>query len=155
MNFANIISRHISKLPGKSLLNTLRVTAYDRVSFSTDVIDPPEEPSFIIPRPKSRENEPLEQRKARLVYQSRKRGMLENDLLLSTFVAKHLDELTEQQVDDYDKLINGPSNDWDIYYWASEVKPTPEEYDHEVMKMLKLHCKNLNKESRIRQPDLS
>lgn len=39
----------------------------------------------------------------RLVYQSRKRGMLENDLLLSTFVAKHLNQFTPQQVDTYDK----------------------------------------------------
>ncbi|RZC36127.1 Sdh5 domain containing protein, partial [Asbolus verrucosus] len=90
----------------------------------------------------------------RLLYQSRKRGMLENDLLLSTFVAKHLNTFTESQLNDYDKLINGPSNDWDIYYWATEIKATPKEYEHEVMNMLKQHCKNLNKESRIRQPDL-
>lgn len=111
-------------------------------------------------------------RYSRLLYQSRKRGMLENDLLLSTFVAKYLNKLTVQQLDDYDKyvlsyfqkcipiyilsrLINGPSNDWDIYYWATNIKPTPEEYNHEVMDMLKTHCKNLNKEPRIRQPDLN
>ncbi|KAJ8953004.1 hypothetical protein NQ318_015365 [Aromia moschata] len=81
--------------------------------------------------------------------------MLENDLLLSTFVAKYLESFSLEQIEDYDKLINGPSNDWDIYYWASDIKPVPEEYDHEVMKMLRLHCKNLNKESRIRQPDLN
>ena len=51
-------------------------------------------------------------------------------------------------------LINGPSNDWDIYYWATEIKETPEEYQHEVMDMLKLHVKNLNREQRLRQPDL-
>ncbi|XP_066137436.1 succinate dehydrogenase assembly factor 2-A, mitochondrial-like [Euwallacea fornicatus] len=121
---------------------------------SSDVIHPPEEPVITIPRPKSRENEPLQQRKARLIYQSRKRGMLENDLLLSTFVAKHLNQFTADQINTYDKLINGPSNDWDIYYWASEVKEIPSEYNSDVMDLLKLHCKNLNKESRIRQPDL-
>nr|CAH7712534.1 unnamed protein product [Callosobruchus chinensis] len=80
--------------------------------------------------------------------------MLENDLLLSTFVHKHLELFNEKQVGLYDSLINGPSNDWDIYYWATDLKPTPEEYDHEVMDLLKTHCKNLNKELRIRQPDL-
>nr|XP_008201605.1 PREDICTED: succinate dehydrogenase assembly factor 2-B, mitochondrial [Tribolium castaneum] len=90
----------------------------------------------------------------RLLYQSRKRGMLENDLLLSTFVAKYLNTFTESQLEQYDKLINGPSNDWDIYYWATEIKETPKEYQHEIMTLLKEHCKNLNRESRIRQPDL-
>ncbi|KAL1490899.1 hypothetical protein ABEB36_011575 [Hypothenemus hampei] len=118
------------------------------------VIHPPEDPVSYIPRPENREHEDLKQRKARLVYQSRKRGMLENDLLLSTFIAKHLNEFTPEQVNTYDKLINGPSNDWDIYYWATEVKQTPKDYDSDVMELLKLHCKNLNKEFRIRQPDL-
>nr|CAH7712533.1 unnamed protein product [Callosobruchus chinensis] len=120
----------------------------------TSVIDPPDDGFVEIPKAKSRENEPIKQRKARLIYQSRKRGMLENDLLLSTFVHKHLELFNEKQVGLYDSLINGPSNDWDIYYWATDLKPTPEEYDHEVMDLLKTHCKNLNKELRIRQPDL-
>ncbi|CAH1958767.1 unnamed protein product [Acanthoscelides obtectus] len=120
----------------------------------SNVIDPPDDGIVEIPKPKSRENEPMKQRKARLLYQSRKRGMLENDLLLSTFVHKHLDLFSETQVELYDSLINGPSNDWDIYYWATNIKPTPKQYDHEVMDLLKIHCKNLNKELRIRQPDL-
>lgn len=39
----------------------------------------------------------------RLLYQSRKRGMLENDLLLSTFAAKYLETFTEQQIEQYDR----------------------------------------------------
>ena len=35
-----------------------------------------------LPTPKIRENESFETKKARLLYQSRKRGMLENGLLL-------------------------------------------------------------------------
>ncbi|XP_018570197.1 succinate dehydrogenase assembly factor 2-B, mitochondrial [Anoplophora glabripennis] len=154
MNSASILSRYISKTGVKSVTKKFPIAGCTKF-FSSDIINPPDDPSFIIPRPKSRENEPLDQRKARLLYQSRKRGMLENDLLLSTFVAKYLDKLTVEQIDDYDNLINGPSNDWDIYYWATNIKPTPEEYNHEVMDMLKMHCKNLNKESRIRQPDLN
>lgn len=38
----------------------------------------------------------------RLVYQSRKRGMLENGLLLSTFAAKYLNKFDEKQLDEYD-----------------------------------------------------
>lgn len=27
--------------------------------------------------------------------------------------------MTEKQLNLYDRLINEPSNDWDIYYWAT------------------------------------
>lgn len=27
--------------------------------------------------------------------------------------------MTENQLKQYDRLINEPSNDWDIYYWAT------------------------------------
>ncbi|XP_026765162.1 succinate dehydrogenase assembly factor 2-B, mitochondrial-like [Galleria mellonella] len=96
----------------------------------------------------------LEKRKARLHYQSRKRGMLENDLLLSTFAKKYLDGFNEQQTMMYDRLINSPTNDWDIFHWIVEKKPTPKEFDNEIMNLLKKHAKNEDRVS-LRQPDLS
>lgn len=65
-----------------------------------------------------------------------------------------MDNLSDTLLDQYDKLINQPSNDWEIYYWMTEKKRTPEEYDNEVMDMLKIHAKNKEMEERIRQPDL-
>ena len=90
----------------------------------------------------------------RLLYQSRKRGMLENGLLLSRFAKKYLNSFNNEQLKQYDRLINLPSNDWDIFYWAAEVKPTPSEFQNEVMDLLKKHLKNENREARITQPDL-
>lgn len=81
--------------------------------------------------------------------------MLENGLVLSTFAAKHLDSMEGELIDQYDRLINLPTNDWDIYYWATGVKPTPLEFNNKVMDLLKDHVKNKNKENRIRQPDLT
>ena len=80
--------------------------------------------------------------------------MLENGLLLSTFAAKHLDSMNEAELKDYDRLINLPSNDWDIFYWATGVKPIPIDFDTPVMKKFITHVKNENKEERFRQPDL-
>ncbi|KAF7533709.1 hypothetical protein G7Z17_g13467 [Cylindrodendrum hubeiense] len=57
-------------------------------------------------------------KRARLVYQSRKRGILESDLLLSTFASKHLPTLSPALLDQYDLLLD--ENDWDIYYWATQ-----------------------------------
>ncbi|KAF4464408.1 EMI5 [Fusarium albosuccineum] len=57
-------------------------------------------------------------KRARLVYQSRKRGTLESDLLLSTFASAHLPTLSTKLLDQYDLLLD--ENDWDIYYWATQ-----------------------------------
>jgi len=57
-------------------------------------------PHMPIPRP----NEPVEQLKARLVYQSRKRGTLESDLLLSTFARDNLATMNEAELKEYDKV---------------------------------------------------
>ncbi|KAM5352468.1 hypothetical protein ACJ41O_005191 [Fusarium nematophilum] len=57
-------------------------------------------------------------KRARLVYQSRKRGTLESDLLLSTFASAHLPTLSPSLLHQYDLLLD--ENDWDIYYWATQ-----------------------------------
>jgi succinate dehydrogenase flavin-adding protein (antitoxin of CptAB toxin-antitoxin module) len=50
--------------------------------------------------------------------QSRKRGTLESDLLLSTFAAANLPTMTSSQLKQYDLFLD--ENDWDIYYWATQ-----------------------------------
>ena len=42
--------------------------------------------------------------RARLVYQSRKRGTLESDLLLSTFARDFLGGMSEEELYEYDKV---------------------------------------------------
>ncbi|EDW79854.1 uncharacterized protein Dwil_GK18008 [Drosophila willistoni] len=128
----------------------------DKSEYTTpgEIIDYDDPTHLPVPEYPLRPDEPLETRKQRLLYQSRKRGMLENDLLLSTFVAKYLRDFNADQTAQYDKLINGVSNDWDIFYWATETKATPAEYDNEIMQMLKQHVKNEERVQRIRQPDL-
>lgn len=69
------------------------------------------------PTPIPRPGESKETLRARLVYQSRKRGTLESDLLLSTFARDHLGQMDETELKEYDKLLDEP--DWDIYYWAT------------------------------------
>lgn len=53
-----------------------------------------------LPRP----NESIDTMRARLVYQSRKRGTLESDLLLSTFAREHLKGMLETELKEYDKV---------------------------------------------------
>lgn len=101
-----------------------------------------------IPRP----NEPLEKKRARLVYQSRKRGILETDLLLSTFSKENLQSFDLGQLEEYDKLLDEP--DWDIFYWATDKKTVPDRWQNSpVLAMIRQHAKN-EKKVVLRMPEL-
>ena len=80
--------------------------------------------------------------------------MLENDLLLSTFANKYLHSLNSELLDQYDKLINEPSNDWDLYYWLTGKEDPPAEFKNDVFQLLKDHTQNKQREVRCRQPPL-
>ncbi|XP_022200467.2 succinate dehydrogenase assembly factor 2, mitochondrial [Nilaparvata lugens] len=112
---------------------------------------PSREPS--IPRYEEKMNESVEVKRARLLYQSRKRGMLENDILLGNFANDYLQKMDKTELSDYDRLINLPSNDWDIYHWATGIKPTPNEFDNSVMHKLKEYVQSAERLKRLRQPD--
>lgn len=74
--------------------------------------------------------------------------------LCSCFANKHLAVMSPDQLDQYDCIINLPSNDWDIYYWITGKDEVPEEYDNDVMRMMQEFARNKDKEERLRQPDL-
>jgi len=56
------------------------------------------------PKPLPRPGEPIETTRARLIYQSRKRGTLESDLLLSTFAQEHLGAMDAETLSEFDKV---------------------------------------------------
>lgn len=64
---------------------------------SPETLDP-------FPPPIERGHESVQTLRARLVYQSRKRGTLEADLLLSTFAGEHLRHMDEVELREFDKV---------------------------------------------------
>ncbi|VDD80121.1 unnamed protein product [Mesocestoides corti] len=102
--------------------------------------------------PPDRKSETIEIKRNRLLYESRKRGNLENGIILSSFADKHLSKMDEKQLEAYDKLINGPDCDWDIFYWTTGEKEAPEEFKSDVLELLKKHAKNYGRELRNQQP---
>ncbi|GJE94825.1 succinate dehydrogenase assembly factor 2 [Phanerochaete sordida] len=105
------------------------------------------------PSPLPRPGERVETLRARLVYQSRKRGTLESDLLLSTFAKEQLPAMGEAELKEFDRLMDEP--DWDIYYWATESRTPPERWaGSSLLEKLKVHARNEGKAVR-RMPDLS
>lgn len=61
-------------------------------------------PDLPRPIPVPRHNESIDTLRARLVYQTRKRGTLESDLILSTFAKDQLNLLTMQELREFDKV---------------------------------------------------
>ncbi|KAF5381305.1 hypothetical protein D9615_008313 [Tricholomella constricta] len=130
----------------------------------------------VVPTPLPRPNESVDTLRARLVYQSRKRGTLESDLLLSTFARDNLSIMSETEMREYDRVSMGmPSAsfshetmkhatdasgcgwiqlldeaDWDIYYWATGKRTPPERWtDSEILRRLAVHAKNEGKVVRL------
>ncbi|KAH7108452.1 Flavinator of succinate dehydrogenase-domain-containing protein [Auriculariales sp. MPI-PUGE-AT-0066] len=116
------------------------------------LVDAPEDVEGLPPRPAPRPNEDVRTLRARLTYQSRKRGTLECDLLLSTFASENLASMSEGELREYDQLLDEP--EWTIYYWAiGKREPPPRWAESDILKRLQEHSKN---EARVvrRMPDL-
>lgn len=62
------------------------------------------DPGLPFPDPLPRDGESVEQMRARLVYQTRKRGTLESDLLMSTFAKEHMGTMSEFELREFDKV---------------------------------------------------
>ncbi|XP_063124437.1 succinate dehydrogenase assembly factor 2, mitochondrial isoform X1 [Rattus norvegicus] len=117
---ARVLSKHSLLSPLLSVTSFRRFYRGDSPTDSQkDMIEIP------LPPWQERTDESIETKRARLLYESRKRGMLENCILLSLFAKEYLHNMTEKQLNLYDRLINEPSNDWDIYYWATELRTEP------------------------------
>ena len=61
-------------------------------------------PNIPKPIPVPRNNESLETLRARLTYQTRKRGTLESDLIMSTFAKEHLHSLPREDLLELDQV---------------------------------------------------
>lgn len=130
--------------------NSIRIYHYSTQKASQDdVVD------RIGITPLQRVNESIDKKRSRLIYQSRKRGILETDLLLSSFAAKYLKKLNSKELDEYDQLLN--ELDWDIYYWVTKnfkITPIPERWkDSKILSLLQDFAENKDKQI-LKMPEL-
>ncbi|MET0868871.1 MAG: succinate dehydrogenase assembly factor 2 [Pseudorhodoplanes sp.] len=73
-----------------------------------------------------RSSEGLSERRRRLLFRSWHRGIRETDLILGRFADAHIGELTEAELDDYERLLEVP--DHDIYGWVTGERDIPPDY---------------------------
>jgi antitoxin CptB len=72
----------------------------------------------------TRSSEGLSERRRRLLFRSWHRGIRETDLILGRFADAHIGDLTDAELDEYERLLEVP--DHDIYYWVTgerEIAP--------------------------------
>eukprot|EP00128_Syssomonas_multiformis_P010137 Colp12_sorted_trinity150504_noHs@15989 len=131
-----------------SLYSTSAVRAFSSSSITRAIVETPFIPDEM---PVARHPETRDVKEARLLYQTRKRGILENCLILSTFFARNHKSWTDAELSYFDKLLD--LNDWDIFYMATGKKPVPEHLQHKLMVDLIEHTRNDRKEI-LKQPDL-
>lgn len=102
-----------------------------------------------------RKGETIDEKRSRLLYQSRKRGITENGLLLGNFSAEFIPGMTEAELEEYNLIINNLYNEWDLYYWLTNARPLPEEIkDSKVLKKMIQYCANEENQERLIIPNL-
>jgi len=77
----------------------------------------------------------VDARRKRLLYRATHCGMKENDVLLGKFALARLAELTEDEADQFENLMNHSDND--LYNWVTGREPTPDIVDSPVLRLIK------------------
>ena len=74
-------------------------------------------------------------RRKRLLFRSHHTGMKENDVLIGGFADRHIDTLSDPEVEWLEQLLLD-NNDIDLYNWIMGKEPVPAHLDHPLMRKL-------------------
>ena len=79
-----------------------------------------------------------ENRRKRLLFRAQRRGFKEVDLIFGAYAERHLAELDEAALDQFEALLVAP--DQEVYAWLRGAAPVPAQYDNPVFAGLKAVC---------------
>lgn len=77
----------------------------------------------------------MNDRLKRLKFQCDHMGMQENDVIFGRFAERHLESLSDEQVEKFDALIR--QNDVDLFKWITGKEETPVQFQNEIIEMLR------------------
>jgi antitoxin CptB len=77
----------------------------------------------------------LDERRRRLLFRSWRRGTREMDLILGRFAESVIGELSESELEEFERLSDAPEPD--LYAWLTGSQPVPAEYDLAVFRRLR------------------
>ena len=84
----------------------------------------------------TRSSEGLDPRRRKILFRSWHRGIREVDLLTGRFADRYISELSDSDLDDFEKLLMDVP-DHDLYYWITEESTAPAVYDTAVLRSLR------------------
>jgi antitoxin CptB len=70
----------------------------------------------------------------KLTFRAWRRGFREADLILGPFADRHVAELSEAQLDEFERLLEVP--DADLYAWIIGSAPVSEDYASDVLELI-------------------
>ena len=76
----------------------------------------------------------MDSHRRKLVFRSWRRGFREMDLLMGSFADKHMAELDDDGVAEFERLLSLP--DWEVYAWLIGQKPVPDNHKGPVLDAL-------------------
>ncbi|MCZ8314774.1 succinate dehydrogenase assembly factor 2 [Phreatobacter sp.] len=83
----------------------------------------------------TRSSADLDPRRRKILFRSWHRGTREMDLIMGRFADARIGELTDAELDDFERLIEVP--DRDLFAWVTSKADTPSNYDTTVFRSLK------------------
>lgn len=81
-------------------------------------------------------SEGLDERRRRALFRARHRGLREMDVLLGRFADAHLARLSDEDLGDFERLMDAP--DVDVFSWMTGPGPTPPAFATPLFRKLKL-----------------
>jgi len=81
----------------------------------------------------------MDARRKKLLFQSQHCGIKENDIILGQFAARHIEKMSEAELDMFEALLL--ENDHDIYGWVLGHQELAPHVDNQLMAAL-IHFKN-------------
>jgi len=79
----------------------------------------------------------MDDRRKRILYRAKLRGMKETDLIVGGFAEESVAGMNPTELDQFEALLDVP--DADIMDWLFDRKPVPTEHDTPVMAALKAY----------------
>jgi len=81
--------------------------------------------------------EDIEKKRKRMIFRSWHRGTREMDLVMGSFADRHVLDFTEDELSQYDEMLN--HSDPDLYNWITGKEDVPANYACDVMSLLLGH----------------
>lgn len=77
----------------------------------------------------------MDERRRKLSFRAWRRGFREMDLLMGSFADAHLETMTEEELNEFERLLVIP--DWEVYAWVVGNDETPPNHTGPVLNQLK------------------